>query len=253
MDRYLSLGQQALRFKVLRKEDLLDNSSGKVTADVPLSVTSDVLAVIKFNLDDLLLRATEDNSGAPAKFPDDWNTGKGKRRVLSRDELRSLLADKTITISQPPVFPGQPPNSLSTDFTNCVNVRIFRVRLLLVGLKAKRNLSGAPQMKSIIKHTGNETIVSRTGVPFYFEHSALNTLHNYSLDTQGRIVSIGDDGTLVSFSTGDSDSLFGAPGPFTTWEINSKDADWADLDVSGVTGGYLEFFGTNYAPLALAH
>jgi hypothetical protein len=252
MDRYLSLGQRALLFKVLRKEDLLNSSSGQATGDIPLSVTSDVLAAIKSNLDDLLLRANEDNSGAPAKFPDDWNKGDGKHCTLSGDELKSLLANMTVTISQPPVFPGQPPNSLSSDFADCVDVRVYRVRLILVGLKSKPGRSQA-QMKSMINHTGNETIVSRTGVPFFFEHNALNTHHDYSVDVHGNIVNIGVDGTLVNFSTtgSDSDLLFGAPGPFTTWEIDSKDADWANLDTSGVTEGYLEFFGTTYAPLAL--
>lgn len=248
MYRYLSLGQRALRFKVLRKEDLLEQSGGRAQGDIPLSVTSDVLAVIQTNLNDLLLKAHEADSGDPAKFPEDWNTGKGKRRVLSPDELKSLLTDKTVKVRIAPVFPGQTPDSLSTDFVNSTNVRVYRVRLILVGLKAS---SGQPQMKSKITHTGNETIVSRKGVSFFFEHSSLNTLHDSHVDTQGNIVSVGDDGTLVNFSRTNTSDIFGAPGPFTTWEIDSSSADWAKLDASGVKEGYLEFFGTNYAPLTL--
>lgn len=245
--RYLTLGQRALRFKVLRDEDLLDQSNGKAQGDVPLTVTSGVLAVIQSNLNDLLLRAHEDDSGDPAKFPDDWNIGKGKRRKLSDDELRTLIDgnDKILNVAIPPAFPGQKQDSLFADFDNSMNVRVYRIRFILVGLKAK---SGTTQMKSKITHAGKETIVSRKGVPFFFEHKSLNTLHDYYVDTEGKITSVGDDGTLVDFT---GKNVFGAPGPFTTWEIDSSGADWNNLDTSGVTEGYLEFFGTNYAPMSL--
>ncbi|PPQ95709.1 hypothetical protein CVT26_008352 [Gymnopilus dilepis] len=247
--RYLSMGQRALTFKILQTRDLLslEGSVGQ-TSDIPLSVTSDVLVTIRSNLQDLLLTATEENSGIPASFPANWDTGMGKRRWLSADELKSFLSAKSIDLTIDPVFPRQKLGNLSSDFESSANVRVYRVRFYLQGLKAKSGFTGPePQMKAVILHGGNETIVSRRGVPHYFEHSPLNTLHSYSINASGKVVNIFDNGDLVKKTDDVKDSAFGAPGPFTRWTVNSTSAEWSRLDVSGVTSAYLEFFGTNYA------
>ncbi|KAJ3739417.1 hypothetical protein DFH05DRAFT_1560245 [Lentinula detonsa] len=245
--RYLSMGQRALTFKILKSRDLLDlDSSVSHSADVPLSVTSDVLVTIRSNLQDLLLTATEENSGIPATFPSNWDTGTGKRRWLSADELKTYLSTKKVSLSIDPVFPRQKPSSLSSDFESSANVRVYRVRFYLQGLKAEE-CDSEPQMKAVIQHNGEETIISRRGVANFFDHSPLNTLHSYSVDESGRIVNIFDNGDLVAKTNDVKDSAFGAPGPFTKWNIDSSSAEWDGLDVSGVTSAYLEFFGTNYA------
>lgn len=203
---------------------------------------------IRSNLQDLLLTATEENSGIPATFPANWDTGTGKRRWLSDDELKTFLSEKKLTLGIEPVFPRTKSRALSSDFDSCANVRVYRVRFYLQGLKAKGGSAGVePQMKAEILHGGEETIVSRRGVPNFFDHSPLNTLHSYSVDASGNIVNIFDNGDLVKKTDDVKDSAFGAPGPFTMWAVDSTFAEWDGLDVSGVTSAYLEFFGTNYA------
>lgn len=220
--------------------------------DIPLSLTSDILLSTSLKLDELLRTATEADSGSPALFPADWDKWSGKRRKLSDKELQTLLKQKKVDVIFDPVFPGVSPSSLASDFTNRCNVRVYRVRFILEGLKAKSDPERKqdPQMKSIILHTGSEVIVSRKGIASHFEHTPLNTPHTYSVDTDGKVTGIGDDGTLVNYvkTAGDKDGIFGAPGPFTTWQVDSSDAEWKNLETGDVKGGYLEFFGTNYAP-----
>ncbi|KAJ3778794.1 hypothetical protein FB446DRAFT_712184 [Lentinula raphanica] len=245
--RYLSMGQRALTFKILTSRDLLDlDSSISHSADVPLSVTSDVLVTIRSNLQDLLLTATEENSGIPATFPSNWETGTGKRRWLTTEELKTYLSTKKISLNIDPVYPRQKSSGVSSDFDSSANVRVYRVRFYLQGLKALE-IADEPQMKAVIQHNGRETIISRRGVPNYFDHSPLNTLHSYSVNDEGKIVNIFDNGDLVAKTNDVKDSAFGAPGPFTTWTVDSSSADWDYLDFSDVTNAYLEFFGTNYA------
>ncbi|PSS18884.1 hypothetical protein PHLCEN_2v3199 [Hermanssonia centrifuga] len=221
--------------------------SGSGSADVPLSVTSDVLMTIRSNLQDLLLTATEDNSGIPATFPADWASGSGKRRWLSATELQIFLTEKIVMLPIAPVFPKQKSSSLSSDFDSSANVRVYRVRFYLQGLKATSDCPSMPKMKSVIEHSGREVIVSRRGVSNLFDHSPLNTLHSYELDGNGRVVNVVDNGDLVEKTTDVEGSAFGAPGPFTMWAVDSSSAEWKMLDTSEVVGAYLEFFGTNYA------
>ena len=224
----------------------MDGSTSS-SSDIPLSVTSDVLLTIQSNLQDLLLNATEENSGIPATFPANWDTGIGKRRWLSTEELETFLSKQKVSVEIDPMFPRQKPDNLSHDFESSANVRVYRVRFYLQGLRAQCDDVFAPTMKTVITHSGQETIVSRRGVANLFDHSALNTLHSYSVDTSGKVLNILDNGDLVKKTDDIEDSAFGAPGPFTTWMIDSSAAEWEDLDISGVTGAYLEFFGTNYS------
>ena len=59
--------------------------------------------------------------------------------------------------------------------------------------------------------------------------------------------SILENGQFVRLLPDGQDAIFGAPGPFTTWEVDSKDEQWEMFNLGGVDGGYLEFCGTNYA------
>ena len=132
--RYLSMGQRALTFKILQTRDLLSmDGSTSSSSDIPLSVTSDVLLTIQSNLQDLLLTATEENSGIPATFPANWDTGVGKRRWLSQEELQTFLTKRKVNLDIDPVFPLQRHDSLSSDFASSANVRVYRVRFYLQG------------------------------------------------------------------------------------------------------------------------
>ncbi|KAF5366537.1 hypothetical protein D9758_008961 [Tetrapyrgos nigripes] len=254
--RYLNIGQRALTFKILRSENLLkmyDGSgfNGDIDQnDIPLSLTSDVLASIKSNLDDLLLRGEEEAGISPALFPGNWETGIGKRRYLSAEELQTFLQNKQVKLSILPVYPGQDTDPLSTDFRSSANVRVYRVAFYLQGLKSKIDIPQSedrqPVFMSTITHSGSEVIVSMRGVGNYFEHDRLDVKHSSRIAADGS-KQVLENGEFVRLSPDGKDSMFGAPGPFTVWEVDSRDTEWDKLDLSGVYSGYLQFCGTNYA------
>lgn len=216
--------------------------------DVPLSLTSDVLLAIKSNLDDLLLRGEEEAGVSPAQFPGNWDTGIGKRRYLSTEELQDLLQNKRIELTIPPVYPGEDTDPLSTDFRSSANVRVYRVAFYLQGLKSNVDVpqDRQPVFMSTITHSGWEIIVSTRGVRNDFEHDRLDVKHSYHVAADGGRTIL-ENGQFVRLLPDGQDAIFGAPGPFTTWEVDSRDAQWEMFDSSGVDGGYLEFCGTNYA------
>ncbi|KAK7468326.1 hypothetical protein VKT23_002841 [Stygiomarasmius scandens] len=254
--RYLNIGQRALTFKILRSEDLLEMYDGSGfngnidQNDIPLSLTSDVLAAIKSNLDDLLVRGQEETGISPAQFPGDWETGIGKRRYLSAEELQTFLQNKQVKLSIPPVYPNEDTDSLSTDFRSSANVRVYRVAFYLEGLKSKTNVPHSgdrqPVFMSTITHPGHEIIVSTKGVRNEFEHDRLDVKHSFRVGVDGS-EEVLENGEFVKLSPDGKDTIFGAPGPFTIWEVDSRDTQWDVLDLSGVTGGHLQFCGTNYA------
>ncbi|KAI0916584.1 hypothetical protein AcV5_003034 [Taiwanofungus camphoratus] len=211
-------------------------------------MTSSVLLAIRSNLDDLLWRGMEEEGVSPTQFPADWEKGTGKRRWLSAEELQTFLKDHMVSLSIAPVFPGQDTDTFSTDFRSSANVRIYRVAFYLKGLKAltRKPNRDQPVFMSTITHGGREVIVSTRGVRHDFEHDRLDVKHSYHVGIDGRGTVL-ENGEFVRLSHSDKDSIFGAPGPFATREVNSRDAAWEDLDIGNVTAGYLEFCGTNYA------
>jgi hypothetical protein len=218
--------------------------------DVPLSLTSDVLRSLKSNLDDLLLRGEEEAGISPVLFPGDWETGIGKRRYLSAEELQTFFQNKSVSLSISPVYPGQDTDTLSTDFRSSANVRVYRVAFYLQGLRSKTDIPQSedrqPVFMSTITHSGSEVIVSTKGEGNYFEHDRLDVKHSFRVAVDGS-KKVLENGEFVRLSPDGKDTLFGAPGPFTVWEVDSRDAEWDKLDISEVDSGYLQFCGTNYA------
>jgi len=79
-----------------------------------------------------------------------------------------------------------------------------------------------------------------------FEHDRPDVKHSFRVGVDGS-EEVLENGEFVKLSPDGKDTIFGAPGPFTIWEVDSRDTQWDMLDLSGVTGGHLQFCGTNYA------
>lgn len=71
------------------------------------------------------------------------------------------------------------------DFTGCCNVRLYRVRFGLTGLKLSASLSGNAKTDARVQftliHGGQETLVDRSNAGFNFDHDEIPVLYSFRL------------------------------------------------------------------------
>ncbi|GJJ09108.1 hypothetical protein Clacol_003330 [Clathrus columnatus] len=228
---------------------------------VPLGLTAVVLRSVRANIEDEFDQQVEHWGSEPAKFPRDFDVDEGKQFHLKSYELEELLEDDEhtaciffksylfgltnicwkIVITIPKV------DKYSTDggdFEGCCNIRIYRVRFVLAGLKAS-----AESKKALVQFTltqgGNETIMDRSNAAYKFEHDPVSTIFSFRVDDKGTR-SILDNGNIGESNINELATSYAAPGPFAEWTISMKGTEWENLDTSEITDGYFDFCGTNY-------
>ncbi|KAF1975389.1 hypothetical protein BU23DRAFT_633351 [Bimuria novae-zelandiae CBS 107.79] len=249
-----------------------------VPEEAVLSMTCGYLVEMRNKLCNRLRDVREKQGSDAALFPRNFeNDGIGKYHNLSRLQFQNLLKTGEVRVSVPPIYQTvETEGQTRSDFIGCAAVCIYRVRFWLKGLKLKKHLqtssvaSSAPRVPfshgsandadkhdhrftqsrlvSIkLVHSGPETLISPTGDKLTFSHDPIPVSFSYRIFADGSFdVDDTTSGDIVNFSrvSRSPESVYAAPGPFTEWKVSLVDLNTDDVDISGVTEGKFELFGT---------
>ena len=134
------------------------------------------------------------------------------------------------------------PTITTNPFADMCNVRLTSVRLFVEGAKLT-DPNGILHID--IQHTGTEYINDETGFPLNFTHDGYRTQFRYKVADKSYGPSVpGTSDGIIGVVDGDRALL----GPFTTWKIDILQSMNPGLDLSGITGLWVEFEGF-YEPL----
>ncbi|KAH6640795.1 hypothetical protein F5144DRAFT_526654 [Chaetomium tenue] len=123
-------------------------------------------------------------------------------------------------------------------FDGMANVRLLSVRCFLDGAK----VASSNKLHLTLTHAGMETLVDGVKRRHEFKHKAqILTAFKYHLET-------GEVELASTIGEGREKSGYALVGPFVTWRVDVNKEYNAGLDLSGVTGGRLEFDG-HYQPI----
>ncbi|GJJ09105.1 hypothetical protein Clacol_003327 [Clathrus columnatus] len=179
---------------------------------VPLGLTAVVLKNVRANVENQFDKQVEYWGSEPAKFPGDFDLDEGKQFRLKSYELEELLEDDEHTAYKYSTDGG--------DFQGCCNIRLYRIRFVLVGLKALTK-----SKKALVQFTltqgGNETIMDRSNAAYKFEHDPVSTVFSFRVDDKG-IRYILDNGNIGESNINELATSYAAPGPFAEWTISMK-------------------------------
>ena len=271
--KLMSFLQRSLKYKTLSQVDFLDNAWNEESRSQPameeaaLSMTSQVLRGMKDRLFDQLFQVQEHRSSDKSLFPSNFESGGlGKIYHLSKGELATLLENGTAQINIPFVdADADQQYERQSEFRGCADVRIYRIRFWMRGLKlhgssqslgpqsvprtshSDKLFGGGKVVTAKLKHSGYETVVSPDNQKLTFRHEPISVTFSYRLYPDSTY-EIGDatSGDIVNFSssTRGVNSVYSAPSPYTWWTISLVNLNVDDIDVSGIEGAVIEFFGS---------
>ncbi|PLB50712.1 hypothetical protein P170DRAFT_508858 [Aspergillus steynii IBT 23096] len=137
------------------------------------------------------------------------------------------------------------------EFWGCADVRVYRVFFWLDSIKRRPEVEAAKKnalVKISITHEGDSSYYDRTDRVHTFAHDPICPGWSYRLLStpyQGQNFEVVESGDIVS-DRGVT-MAYAAPSPFASWTISLHHLDYDKLDLSGITGGRFEFFGTSRA------
>lgn len=245
--KLLSYFKRAIHFSTLSQPDPLDNAEN--SNEAALNLTCSQLVSLKTKMRDDLFGLREQRGSDASHFPADYEKGHGKFFVLEPHQLSDLISKGAVDVVIPPVFKG---SKTESEFRGCANIRIYRVRFWLDGLRTNcgdsenSDSNDATLVQIKLTHSGSDTFVDIENSQHVFRHEPLNIMWSYRLSNNGTTEPV-DSGDLVNFSSMDSEknTAYSAPGPFTTWTVSLENLNESRLDLSGVKRGRFEFFGTS--------
>ncbi|KAJ7714460.1 hypothetical protein B0H14DRAFT_3015165 [Mycena olivaceomarginata] len=253
--KLLNLLLRSLNFRMLQSYDVIEyiipggSHSAEAIDNVPLTLTAAVLASARGNIEKLFQQSVEHWKSEPAKFPANFDIDGGKRYYLNKSQRSRLLSDEHKVVVPIPI-------DTAGDFDGCCNIRIYRVRFVFIGLRTATKLERGESVfvRTTLVHSGNDTIMDRSGKTFSFDHDGVSTPYSFRLESDGSIKVI-DDGNVGQADVNAVATSYAAPGPFAEWTVSLKwtlhangiEKDWDGLDLSQVSEAYLDFCGTNYA------
>ncbi|KAG6826788.1 hypothetical protein H0H92_014396 [Tricholoma furcatifolium] len=241
--QYLDYLVRSLNFRMLTAYDILHLAFPGTEPDkVPLSITSDVLRSGRSHIQDAFAKEIELWGGPPQRFPSNFNNPVGKRVYITGKELEDLRKGHSIVVKIPVAHKT---DVTQTVFSECCNVRVYRVRFGFENLKVKGTERAFVMVN--LKHSGKETIVDRDNKDHRFIHDPITCLYSYYLDPDGSI-HVEDNGNIGEADVDEPSTHYAAPGPFADdWTVKLASAtQLTRLDFSGVTKAYFDFCGTNY-------
>lgn len=132
------------------------------------------------------------------------------------------------------IIPGKGPGGGGPDpFAGMANVRLLKARCYLQGATC----TPSNMLHLTLTHYGTETLVDHTARKYEFKHKGkIVSAFKYDLET-GAVrfdSTVGEDR---------EDSGYALVGPYVTWRVDVNERYNPGMDLSGVTGGYLEFDG----------
>ncbi|KAJ7724702.1 hypothetical protein B0H14DRAFT_3003611 [Mycena olivaceomarginata] len=252
--KLLNLLLRSLNFRMLQSYDVIEyiipggSHSAEAIDNVPLTLTAAVLASARGNIEKLFQQSVEHWKSEPAKFPANFDIDGGKRYYLNKSQRSRLLSDEHKVVVPIPI-------DTAGEFDGCCNIRIYRVRFVFIGLRTTTKLERGESVfvRTTLVHSGNDTIMDRSGKTFSFDHDGVSTPYSFRLESDG--IKVIDDGNVGQADVNAVATSYAAPGPFAEWTVSLKwtlhangiEKDWDGLDLSQVSEAYLEFCGTNYA------
>ncbi|GKU06747.1 serine protein [Fusarium langsethiae] len=244
--RLLSLYRRAIYLATLTQPNW--NYIGLGTNDASLSLPAAALTNVHDRLAGDLFEA-EDKAGSDAQlFPPKFDDDRGKFVQVDHD---SLIKHGQLRIKLPASTPVASENTLP-DFRGCADVRIYRVRFFLEGVKIKPDALSkgrCPIVDIDITQEGDSVYYDPSGNCHTFTHEPVDVKPSFrvspSPDGATRLTVV-DNGDIVSMvPRAGKVEKYAAPSPFATWTISLRDVDLASVDLSSVTKAWFEFFGTS--------
>lgn len=214
-------------FRMWALEDL--SLTSLLSASEPSQINHATLTSARGQLLGLYSEAQESFGRELQPFPADGQRG----IVFVVDDPASLAQfaahgslDVTIPLAEPNTTIAQNP------FAGLTDIRVTKARPWIDGATVSND-----SLMVTITHTGGETIVTRTGTPFFFQHDQVVTGFRYR--PSNAAIQMDADITVAAAEQ----TQFGLLGPFTTWRVEAKTENNAGLDLSGVTKLEIEFAG----------
>lgn len=220
---------RAYRFWALSNRDPVQQTFASVA---PPDIDTAMLRAVQVTLLGDLADALQALQRAPQSFPPEDSSGPGIVLALDPEQVDTLRTEGLLLFQIEPVRPDTTKDE--SPFAGWANIRLRRVRAWLDGATTSDG-----EIMVDITHLGGEQVVDTSGTTFTFSHDPIDIGFKYRLD-----------GTLPPLEDGDiasrDDNRFAPVGPFAWWQIAVNPAYNKDLDLSGLTGVRLEFFGSNY-------
>ena len=241
--KLISYYRRAINFSSLTEPDML--SLGGFGSEAALNLTGQQLHHMKSELRSQLFDLQNQRGSDVNPFPHDYDKAPGKNFSLSPAQMKRLLERGTLDVDVPPVFRSY--SGPSKEFAGCADVRVHRARFYLDGVKASATATDQkPLVQIALRHSGDNTFVDVNNRVHHFRHNPISFSWSYRLKGN-KVVQAVDSGVLVHFKPNDREGgkAYAAPSPFTTWTISLEYLAREDLDLSEVTGGRFEFFGTS--------
>ncbi|KAH6637046.1 hypothetical protein F5144DRAFT_611678 [Chaetomium tenue] len=181
----------------------------------------------------------------------------GLRYQLSDTEVQRLLQNPRMDSNGKRVYETAvtfPPITGNQTFAGMANIRLNQVRVWLPGARRSPEAGGSRQLLQIsICHLGHETLWGPNRTSYDFVHEPVDLQFTY--DTAG-IDTIASCTTNVVFGrqaierdyTGGgevTESTVAPVGPLAEWRIEVREGDNDGLDLTKVTGVWMEFCGRN--------
>ena len=250
--RLLSFYRRSIHFSALSNPDLVQIGGFKNDAALSLGCTK--LSDIKGKLSDTFFDMNSQKALRPPRFPADFQKGEGKFVDLSDAQLAELKKRGPVFVTIPAVSRG---STVPQDFRGAADVRVYCVRFWLDGLRVRPEHSNSSSSDRILVkidliHHGDSVIYDVNNDQHAFTHDTIDVpwSYYYAPGADSRKASrlkIVDSGTIIDIvktDDGEANMTYAAPSPFATWSLSLEDLD-DRLDVSSVTKGRFEFFGTS--------
>ncbi|KAH6614478.1 hypothetical protein B0J18DRAFT_301466 [Chaetomium sp. MPI-SDFR-AT-0129] len=178
------------------------------------------------------------------------------RYELSPAELTTLLQNSKKDSKGRRVYETTvafPPTRDTETFARMANIRLNQVRVWLPGARRKPETGGHRQILQVsISHLGHETLWDPNATNYDFNHEPVDLQFSYDTSQVDAIddclpsLVFGRQAIENDYVSGDVSTHTVAPiGPLGEWTIGIREGDNEGLDLSRVTGVWMEFCGRN--------
>ena len=150
--RLISLYRRAIHFSELGDPQI--HEAGSRISDAALTLPALKIRSMQQNLNSQLFELQERAGSDPSRFPPDFDHDRGRFADLTNEQLDFLLKDGEVRVTLP--APSSV-NSELPDFRGRANVRAYRVRFWLEGLRIQQKVAELSTLSSPMRETASFT------------------------------------------------------------------------------------------------